>query len=43
MSTATPVLRHTTSGLPTTIGLMVAVAGPFLVQLVLAPLPDFRR
>jgi hypothetical protein len=40
MSAVTPVVRHTTSGLA--IGLMVAVAGPFLVQLVLAPDPAIR-
>ena len=38
MSTGTPAVRRTTLGLPTTIGLIVALAGPFLVQFVLAPL-----
>ena len=38
MSTTTPAVRPTTMGLPTTIGLIVALAGPFLVQSVLAPL-----
>jgi len=38
MSSTTPTVRPTTSGLPTTIGLIVALAGPFLVQFVLAPL-----
>ena len=38
MSTTTPTAPPTTMGLPTTIGLIVALAGPFLVQLVLAPL-----
>lgn len=38
MSTAAPAARHTTISLPTTIGLIVALAGPFVVQFVLAPL-----
>ena len=38
MSTAAPAAPATTIGLPTTVGLMVALAGPFLVQFVLAPL-----
>ena len=38
MSTTTPTARPTTIGLPATIGLTVALAGPFLVQFVLAPL-----
>ena len=38
MSTTTPAAPPTTMGLPTTIGLIVALAGPFLVQFVLAPL-----
>ena len=38
MSTAAPAVRYTTIGLPTAIGLIVALVGPFLVQLVLAPL-----
>ena len=38
MSTAAPAAPPTTIGLPTTVGLMVALAGPFLVQFVLAPL-----
>ena len=38
MSTATPAVRPTAIGLPITIGLIVALAGPFLVQVVLAPL-----
>ena len=38
MSSTTSALRPTAIGLPTTIGLMVALAGPFLVQFVLAPL-----
>jgi uncharacterized protein len=38
MSTTTHPARPTTMRLPTTIGLIVALAGPFLVQFVLAPL-----
>jgi hypothetical protein len=38
MSTTTPAALPPTIGLPTTIGLIVALAGPFLVQFVLAPL-----
>jgi uncharacterized protein len=38
MSTTAPAARPTISGLPTTIGLIVALAGPFGVQFVLAPL-----
>ena len=38
MSTTTHADRPTTTALPTTIGLTVALAGPFLVQFVLAPL-----
>lgn len=38
MSTTTHTARPTTIGLPTTMGLIVALAGPFLVQFVLAPL-----
>ena len=38
MSTATHAVRPTTTALATTIGLIVALAGPFLVQFVLAPL-----
>ena len=38
MSTTTPAAPPTTMGLPITIGLIVALAGPFLVQFVLAPL-----
>ena len=38
MSTTTPAAPPITIGLPTTIGLIVALAGPFLVQFVLAPL-----
>jgi membrane protease YdiL (CAAX protease family) len=38
MSALAPAVWHTTSGRPTTVGLVVAVAGPFLVQLVFAPL-----
>jgi membrane protease YdiL (CAAX protease family) len=38
MSTAATAVRRTAIGLPTAIGLIVALAGPFLVQLVLAPL-----
>jgi len=38
MSTVTPAVGRTTLGLPTTIGLIAALAGPFLVQFVLAPL-----
>jgi membrane protease YdiL (CAAX protease family) len=38
MSTAATAVRRTAIGLPTAIGLIVALAGPFLVQFVLAPL-----
>ncbi len=38
MSTTTPSAPPTTVGLPTTIGLIVALTGPFLVQFVVAPL-----
>ena len=38
MSTPVPAVRPATIGLPTTIGLIVALAGPFLVQFALAPL-----
>ena len=34
MSTTTSAARPTTAALPTTIGLIVALAGPFLVQFV---------
>jgi uncharacterized protein len=37
MSTAAPATRYATTGLPTAIGLIVALVGPFVVQLVLAP------
>jgi len=38
MSTAATAVRRTAIGLPTAIGLIVALAGPFLVQFVIAPL-----
>jgi membrane protease YdiL (CAAX protease family) len=38
MSTAAPAAPPTTAALPTTVGLIVTLAGPFLVQFVLAPL-----